>query len=78
MARVNKGTGDPVDSGGNLGAEEGTDGIGHTGYTKYGAEGAKVTKNGGNSEIQNGVRREASPTSIYKSGSYGTDGAAAN
>ena len=35
--------------------KEGTTGIGHTGTTKYGAEGAKVIPNGGNEAIHDHV-----------------------
>ena len=44
-------------------------GLGHTGTTKYGAEGAPVVKNGGNTEIQDSVETQAAPSSLYKSGS---------
>ena len=46
----------------------GCSGQGHTGTTKYGAESAPVVKNGGNTEIQDGVTKEATPSSLYKSG----------
>lgn len=59
------------------GYKAGCSGIGYGGETKYGAEGAPVKKNGGNSAMQNGKRTEASPESLYKKGPYGKAGAAA-
>ena len=53
--------------------EAGTCGIGDTGTTKYGAEGAPVEKNGGNSAEQEGITSEQSPESMY-GGSQGSLG----
>ncbi len=45
--------------------QAGRSGQGHTGTTKYPAEGAKVVANGGNSADQDGVATEQSPESMY-------------
>ena len=56
-------------------AYEGSEGIGHTGYTKYPAEGANVRKNGGNDAKHDHVVSQTSdPKSAYKQGSYGQSG----
>lgn len=46
-------------------ANEGTQGYGYEGYTKYEAKNAPVTKNGGNTEEQDGVVTTQTPASIY-------------
>ncbi len=51
----------------------GRSGQGHTGTTRYPAEGAKVVANGGNSKEQDGVMTEQSPESMY-GGSQGSIG----
>ncbi len=45
--------------------KDGQNGIGHTGYSKYDAEGAPVEKHGGNTAEQDGVVSEQSPASMY-------------
>lgn len=59
-------------------AYEGQKGCGTEGYSKYEAANKPIVKNGGNAEKTNGIRTSQSPESMYKSGSYGKDGAAAN
>ncbi len=44
---------------------EGTKGIGCEGYSKYSPESAPVTKNGGNTEDQDGIVTTASETKYY-------------
>ena len=48
--------------------KEGQSGIGHTGTTRYPAEGAPVDANGGNEAIHDGVATEQSPGSMYGGG----------
>lgn len=45
--------------------KEGSEGQGHTGYSKYDAAAAPVEKYGGNSAEQDGVATEQSPESMY-------------
>jgi len=49
-------------------AKEGQKGQGDTGFSKYDPANAPVTPNGGNTEIQDGVRTEKSPESYYGGG----------
>lgn len=44
---------------------EGTKGIGCKGYSKYSPEDAPVTKNGGNSEEQDGIVTTSSEKTYY-------------
>lgn len=46
-------------------SNEGCKGQGHTGYSKYGAASAPVTKNGGNTAIQDSVVSNAGQSSVY-------------
>lgn len=44
---------------------EGTKGIGDTGYSKYSPENAPVVKNGGNTEIQDGIVTKTNQKNFY-------------
>lgn len=54
---------------------EGTKGIGASGFSKYDAANAEVVKNGGNTAIQDHVVTEKPASSLYSGsdGSLGTD-----
>lgn len=48
---------------------EGRDGIGHTGFSKYDPTNAPVEKYGGNDAEQDGIITESSPQSMMGGGS---------
>lgn len=59
-------------------AYEGSEGQGHTGYSKYDPTNAPVVKNGGNeAKHDHIVTATSSGKEAYKVGSYGKDGPAA-